>query len=81
MITSSNDMFNTMTTVLSKQMYLGQSTQIKSASIQVDYIKNNVSNMNTSQIVSDCQIKVPAFCDMIGSNCQGKIITQKVYYF
>ena len=63
-------------------MHVGQVTDINTASIQANYIKNNVSQLNTQQIMDNSQINIPSFCDLLASsNCQSAILTQKVIFF
>ena len=68
--------------MISNQMHVGQVTDINTASIQANYIKNNVSQLNTQQIMDNSQINIPSFCDLLASsNCQSAILTQKVIFF
>jgi len=78
-------MFDSLTQIISKQLYVGQSFQISSPSIEVNYMKTNVSLLNTTQVLGDSQIKIASFCDLLASdpslNCQSSTIIQKVTSF
>ena len=77
-----NTMFQSLTKVLSKQVYVGQSVQILNPAMQVNLVKNNISSLNTTQSLSDSQITIPSFCELLSSsNCQSSIITQNVMVF
>jgi len=79
-------MFESLTQVITKQIYVGQTLQIKNPSMEVNLVKNNVSLLNTSQSLGgDSQIKIPSFCELLSSSsasttskCEGSVITQKV---
>jgi hypothetical protein len=77
-----NSMFESLTQVISKKIYVGQSLQITNPSMQVNFVKNSVSQLNTTQLLGDSQIKIPSFCDLLASdaslNCQSSTILQKV---
>ena len=74
-------MIDTLTTIISSQMYINQNVQIKTNSIEANYLKANVSTINTQQSFETCQINIPSFCnDLLAQiqNCASMIITQKV---
>ena len=78
-------MFDSLTSMISSQMYVGQSIQLKTASIEVNLLKSNISKMDRVQTVQDCKIQIEAsFCDLINSinkmDCSNSILTQKVKY-
>ncbi len=77
-----NSMLESLTQIISKHLYVGQSFQIKSPSIQVNILKNNVSLLNTTQVMGDSTIKIPSFCDLLALDssldCQSSNIIQKV---
>ena len=50
-------------------MYVGQSIQLKTSSIEVNLVKSNLSKMDREQNVQDCKIQIESsFCDLINSN-------------
>jgi hypothetical protein len=80
-----NKMLESLTQIISTHIYVGQSFQITSPSIQVNLVKNNVSLLNTTQVMGDSTIKIPSFCDLLASDssldCQSSNIIQKVTFF
>ena len=80
-----HSMLESLTQIISKHLYVGQSFQIASPSIQVSLIKNNVSILNTTQVMGDSTIKIPSFCDLLAFDssldCQNSNIIQKVSLF
>ena len=82
MTQSANSMLDVLSQIISNQIYIGQSLQIVNPQIQVDFLKNNVSLLNTTQSLWDSQIKLPSFCDLIALsftiNCQSSVIIQRV---
>ena len=79
LIDKSRAMFDSVTSIISSHLYTSQAIQVKTKSIQADYIKNNVSALNNLHNVQDCQINIPSFCDLLNSDsCSSGIITQKV---
>jgi hypothetical protein len=80
-----HSMLESLTQIISKHLYVGQSFQIASSSIQVSLIKNNVSILNTTQVMGDSTIKIPSFCDLLALDssldCQNSNIIQKVSLF
>ena len=74
-------MMNKLTSIISSQMYVNQQVQITTKSIVANYIKANMSTMNTQHTLDSCQINLPSFCNdlLIQSlNCANRILTQKV---
>ena len=75
-----NTMYESLSKVISKQIYIGQTLQIKNSAIEVNFEKNNVSSLNVSQVLGDSKIELPNYCELLSSsNCGSSIITQKVY--
>ena len=77
---NSNQMINNLTNIISSHLYVGQSINVKSGSIQADFQKNNISSLRNLQNIQDSQIKIPSFCDLLKTTCSDQIITQKVIY-
>ena len=71
-------MLETLTAMISTHLYVSQNTQIKTASIEANYLKNNVSLLSANQPIQDSKIIIPSFCDILKSNCTSRILTQKV---
>ena len=65
-------------TIIASHLFMSQSVQVKTATIQADYVKNNLSALVNVQNVQDTQINVPSFCDLLNSDCSNRVITQKV---
>jgi hypothetical protein len=81
LISNSHQNFDTLTELFSSQMFVGQTIQVKTASIEANYFKsNNISALNTNQNVQDCSIKFTSFCDLINQNCSNRTITQNVIF-
>ena len=81
MTRKANTMLQTLTQVITKQIFVGQTLKITNPSMEVNFVKNNISLLNTTQTLGDSQIKIPSFCDLLSSsngNCQSSVITQKV---
>ena len=60
---------------------MNQTTEIRTPSILATYQKNNVSALKTTFNMSDGEINLPTFCDLLsntGNDCQSSIIIQKV---
>ena len=76
---SSTQMFDDMTSMVSQHLYVSQTTQITTDSIQANFLKNNISAFENSQSLLDCQINVPSFSDLLSnSGSSNQIVTQKV---
>ena len=75
----SEQMIANLTTMISTHLYVSQFTQIKTASIEATYLKENVSLINSMQTIQNSQINIPSFCDLINSNenCSNRVVTQK----
>ena len=72
-------MFSDITSMMSKHLYISQATQITTGSIQANFLKNNVSALDNSQGVQDCQIFVPSFSELLSNTDRSsQLITQKV---
>lgn len=75
-------MLDTISQIISKQTYIGQSLEIENPQIKVNFVKNNVSLLNATQSLGDSEIKISSFCDLLASisasNCQSSIISQRV---
>ena len=74
---NSNGAFDALTSMISNQMYVSQSTEIKTGSIQANYLKGNISSLNNLLNIQDSSIEISSFCDLLISSCD-KIITQRV---
>ena len=80
MITSSNAMLDQLTSIIINHLYVSQSTQIQTNSIQVNYYRDNISLASNKISLQDSEIKFTSFCDLLGSSsCNNRIITQKVF--
>ena len=72
-------MFNDLTSMMSKHLYVSQTTQITTGSVSATFSKKNVSELDNSQGIQDCQINVPSFSDLLSSSgSSNQIVTQKV---
>ena len=81
-MTTTNYLFDDMTNIIADHLYVGQSLQFKTDSIQVEFVRNNMSNMSTSINMQDAQINVVSYCDMLlNANCSNRILTQRVTLF
>ena len=85
MTRQANSMFETLTQVITKQIFVGQTLKIINPSMEVNFVKNSVSLLNTTQTLGDSQIKIPSFCDLLALDssldCQNSNIIQKVSLF
>ena len=84
-ISSSNQMFDDLTAIITNQMHKMQSTQVLTKTIQVDHMKKIASSFSNKLDIQDCFVKMPNFCNLISSdvskiNCENRIITQRVNY-
>ena len=79
---SSNYMIEEMTKMVSNHITTNQSTEIKTLNMLVNFEKNNISVLKESIVMNDGQVNLPSFCDLFvnvpDSNCENKIVTQKV---
>ena len=66
-----------MTSLVLGQMYVTQQTQIKTASIEANYVKNNMSLIDTQQSINECQLGISSFNDLLNTTSQ-LIVNQKV---
>ena len=73
----SNKILDKLTTMTLLQMYVGQTTQITTGSIEAKYLKNNMSLINTTQIIQDSLFSITSFSDLINVSSP-LIINQKV---
>jgi hypothetical protein len=85
MASKSDGIMEKLTNILSKQMTVGQSTSIKTSSIEANLFKNNISLISPKQAIQDIQINFSSYCDLINSSdlvsdCNSQIITQKVNF-
>ena len=74
----SDRMINDLTKIISTHLYVIKFTQIKTTSIEANYLKNNISDINPLQSIQDNQISISSLCDLLNSDCSNRIITQKV---
>ncbi len=71
-------MIESLTSMMSSLMCVDQSTQIKTSSIEANFLKKNISMMDSQQTFQDCKIEIPSFCNLLNSPCENRVITQKV---
>ena len=74
----SEKMIDSLTSMISTHLYVSQSTQIKTASIEANYLKNSISDINPLQSIQDNRISISSLCELLNSDCSNRIITQKV---
>ncbi len=74
-------MIDSLTSIVSTHLYVGQLTQIKSTTIEANYLKNSISDINPLQSIQDNRISISSLCDLLNSDCSNRIITQKVTNF
>ena len=74
----SNKLFEDLTQIVINHLYVSQSITFKTDSIQANFIKNNISNLNTQINLSNGQVTVPSYCDIFPTNCTNRILSQKV---
>ncbi len=60
-----------------QQMYVTQSTQIKTGSIEAKYLKNNMSLIDTTQVIQDSQFVISSFNDLLNVSTP-LVVNQKV---
>ena len=58
-------------------MYVTQSTQIKTGSIEAKYLKNNMSLIDTTQVIQDSQFVISSFNDLLNVSTP-LVVNQKV---
>ena len=74
-----NELLDDLTKIIIPHLYVSQSLQIMTDSIQVYIVRNNITNMNMYIDMQDAQIKVPSYSNlMISVNCSDQIVTQRV---
>ena len=72
-------MLDKLTSIIINHLYVSQTTQIKTNSIQVIFNRDNISSASDQISLQDSEIKFPSFCDFLGiSSCNNRILTQKV---
>jgi len=75
-------MFESLAQVISKQMYVGQTFKINNSGVQVDLARDIVSNLNKTKSLSDSQIIIKSFCELLSSSsCQSSVVSKKVLLF
>ena len=67
-----------LTKMILSQMYVSQATQVTTGSIEAKYLKNNMSLIDTTQIIQDSQFSISSFNDLLGSVTTPLIVNQKV---
>jgi hypothetical protein len=74
--------------MITNQMYVSQNIDIKTNSMEVNFVKNNISHLAASKTIQDNEINFSSYCDLLlsssstsGSSCNNQIITQKVELF
>jgi len=76
------EMISNLTTMISQHLSVGQESNIKTASIEVNFKRTNASDLNTQLNLDGNDIKMPSVCDILktptDSNCEGKVVTQQV---
>lgn len=75
-------MIYNLTEIISKHLSVGQEHNTKTASIEVDYKRNNALNLSNQFDLDGSEMKMPPVCDILKTqsqpNCEGKIVTQQV---
>ena len=60
---------------------VSESAQIKTASAEMNFVRNNVTNLANSVTIQDGKIVLPSFCEMLQYNedCESTVIRQQVF--
>ena len=74
---TTNEIFNRLTSMITLQMYVTQETQIKTGSIEAKYLKNNMSLIDTTQMIQDSQFSISSFKELLSVSTP-LILNQKV---
>lgn len=66
--------------MIADHLGVSESAQIKTASVEMNFVRNNVTNLANSLTIQDGKIILPSFCEMLqyNENCDSKIIRQQV---
>jgi len=79
---NSMQMIDNLTMIISQYLSVGQESNIKTASIEVNYKRANASEINNQVNMEGNEIKMPLICDILKDsedpNCERKIVTQQV---
>ena len=67
-MSDSEQMIDSLTSMISTHLYVSQVTQIKTGSIEANYLKNNISDLNPLQFIQDSKITISSFCDLLNFN-------------
>jgi hypothetical protein len=83
MTTKSNDIVERLANLMLNQMYIGQTLVIKAKLIEANFVKNNVSLLDSNKVIQDIEINFSSYCDLLSStslssNCNNQVISQKV---
>ena len=73
-----------LTKLIDKQLFITQQYQIKTDSIQVNFIKNYAEKFPNNLNVQDCSIELHSMCKIIEDsypNCKNIVILQRVRIF
>ena len=76
-------MLDNLTTMIAQQMFISQSVQIKTNSIEVNFLKDYASNIPNNVDIQDCAIRSNSICEMIADSfpntiCENIVILQRV---
>jgi hypothetical protein len=74
-------MINDLTEVITSFLGEGQSTDINSGSIKVNFEKKNASQIQPEVDYDGGKIKIPPVCELIGGDCSNRVIVQQVCVF
>lgn len=70
-----------MVKITTMQLSIGQTTQIKTDSINLNYFRSSVLGLSEKISIDSIEIKIPPLCEIFVSqdeSCSGKIVNQQV---
>jgi len=73
-------MLNDINSMIGDHLGVSESAQIKTASVEMNFVRNNVTNLANSLTIQGGSIVLPSFCEMLSfnENCGSTIIRQQV---
>ena len=79
-MTNSSQMLLDMTSMINDHLALSETAQIKTPSVEINFVRNNITNLEKVINIQGSKINLPSFCDLIASNdsCESTIIRQQV---
>ena len=69
-----------MTSMINDHLAISETAQIKTPSVEINFVRNNITNLDKFINIQGSRISLPSFCEMIANNdsCESTIIRQQV---